>query len=373
MVMQRQTNPLNLKLGAKVAQAHQKHKDNPVDYGNSRLPEGIENGIAQLTAMGFAEHKDGENKGKPYFRASGIVHSPVEHDGLKVAGMQTSIIIPMYDTPKRQKKQTFADHWADFLNLMKQFEVDMPPDRVSPTETDEQAGERIQAYFMSVCEILAGNPAKKVAGQQPFFKFRTWKGKKTTTGPYANKEPMVQEEWQGKTEWNPSDQTVAAVEEGQTMGPEPFSEFAQPDATASPAAIPSSSSAPELSLEELAVAADADQEGKTPQGKEAILALTKMARDVGISDEDISNAASWTEIALTIEAATTGEVTDNTPPPVSKPDPVKGATVTYNGAQCEVTSADPRHRTCTLRDLTTKKPVVGADKKLLKVSWDQLS
>jgi hypothetical protein len=63
-------------LGAKIAEAHEAHKDTPVEYGNQRIPEGIENGVAKLVVMTYGDYKDDKMKGKKFFRAAAVVVEP---------------------------------------------------------------------------------------------------------------------------------------------------------------------------------------------------------------------------------------------------------------------------------------------------------
>ena len=54
--------------------------------------------------------------------------------------------------------------------------------------------------------------------------------------------------------------------------------------------------------------------------------------------------------------------------------PVKGAVMSYQGRQVEVTSATPATQLATLKDAATKKPIMVSDgKALLKVPFSELS
>lgn len=416
-----QQSSLVKKLGARIAEAFEQHKDAPVQTGNQRLPEGIENGIALLRTMEFAEHKDGENRGKTYFRAAGVVEIPeeVEVNGVKirVAGLQTSLIIPMYDTPNRSTDKTFADHWRRYLNLFKQFGVGMPPGQ-QPGESKEACSARIEQYFLTAGNMLcnAVNPQTGVKGT-PFL-FRTWKGKKQTTGPYANREPNVQEEWQGACEYTPAYNpltdgvnvngnghkspatpvitapsptppshipTPARFEEPPMGRVDPQSIPQQPQPIQQPLPVSQPQPAPvaaqqsQLTQEQLLLLGeqgDIDPDGVTDEGSFAINTLTNEFRAAGITDEQVGQIQGedgWQQVARMI-IARRWPAAQPVAAPVRQPSGgipttiVKGGFLLYKGQRCEVTSVNVDARTVTLKG-PDGKTVVGPDKRLLKVPF----
>jgi hypothetical protein len=384
MAEQQKVNLIAKGLGARIAAAHEAHKDKPFDAGGfSQLPGGINNGVAQLTGM-----VKGEKDGKPFFRATGVVIEPAEH-----AGKQTSQFVPLYDTPDRQNKKRFEDHWEDYEAIFKGFGVDMPPLRLQG-ESPEAAGARIDRVFDTAAAHLV-NVVK------PYFSFRTWQGKKQTTGQYANQEPRVNEYWQGQIEYHAAPNPAA---NGQvvdtTMTAAPFVEPPQHQPTAAPAAPPVqppaapavATAAPvlpppppaaptqlapassQVDLSALAEMADMDQTGETDEGKYAITYLTELANSLGITDEQLAAVTSWQQVLSMINAVQQGA---SAAPVVqaaggARPAPVKGATVIYGGQPCEVTSVNAEARTVTLKG-PDKKAVVDENKKLAKISFDLLS
>lgn len=81
------------KFGPQLNQAVAEHSADPVEYGPVNLPPGINNGVAQLERAYFDVYKTGDNTGKPYFRASGVVIEPAEH-----AGLRTTVMIGLVDS-----------------------------------------------------------------------------------------------------------------------------------------------------------------------------------------------------------------------------------------------------------------------------------
>ena len=60
-MQQQQNSSFAKKLGARVAQANEEHRDKPVDTGEHRLPAGIKSAIAKLKAMYTKEYVDDKN------------------------------------------------------------------------------------------------------------------------------------------------------------------------------------------------------------------------------------------------------------------------------------------------------------------------
>ena len=195
-------------LGARSKQIVEGVSKKPVVHtGNMKLPDGIENGVAQLVAAGFQKIASGANAGKPIFVARGIVKHPVTHNGLTVKGQGTIVTEHMYETPTKARKTVEAHlHWVrDFLVGM---------GVKAETLTDPSKYDAALKLLLSV---------------KPHFSFRTWRGKKklpgtagynpTYDGPNAP-EPQVQEQWGGRVEFNeskePSANGVLADESGPT-------------------------------------------------------------------------------------------------------------------------------------------------------------
>lgn len=132
MPVEQQKSTFALKMGNRLDSVIKAHATDETDYGFTRLPPGINNGVAQLTKCYFAEHPAGhKHAGKHYFRAEGTVVSPeyVDVNGVpvKVAGQTTSIIIGCYDitgsgNPPKVTPQ--AEQIADVMNEMRKLGAD---------------------------------------------------------------------------------------------------------------------------------------------------------------------------------------------------------------------------------------------------------
>jgi len=417
--------PLAKKLGAKVAAAHKANKDKPPEAGNATLPSGIEGGVAKLSMIKIDEYKTGDLKGQPYFMAQGIVRSPVSHDGRPCRGLHTKIgPIPLCDTPGKAKA-TFAEHYADMLNHLKLLGVD-----TAATDGD-MTPEEVDAFLQASMEEL-------VAPENPtFFTFRTWKGKKTEivqrqgkwyavqgtstkSGPYATKEeakkknpyadlePRVNEEWNGRCD-APADEGEAPMDDSAQEVPAdeapPETEAAGDEAPPDEGAEAPAAAEESEDWEAVAVAADKDPSGKTPAGKAACKKLIDLGLSLGIEAEAMKNADSWA-IVLTMcqeasAAAEGGEAPGEEAPSEEAPaeeapaeeapiSPVKGSVVKWcwktkegkpmidpktkkplKPSDYEVLTVNLKNETVTLKNLTTEKPVVK-DGRSHPIPWGQL-
>lgn len=361
-------------LGARIAEAHNAAKDVPINTGGGiGLPDGVR-GVAQLTVMEFIEGKRDEDRGKHYFRAAGVVMTPQHHDGIKCAGKQTSVLIPFFDTPRRQSKKSFVEHhWPTYRDLFAKLGVQPPPEQ-QPGETKEAANARIWQYYQGAQQILLQ--------QRPYFEFHTWKGDKATEGPYKGQEPRVSEFWDGRVEYTPPPSSAAAnpaagvsaaapQSNGQHQAPSPAVPQQQAPAAPAPAA-PQPLAHDAAQLTAWAEAADMDSNPpNTDEGKAGVVSLSRVCKQLGVTDEEARACTDWAAVAALCAARSTPQSQPTAGAP--KAPPVKGALVTYGGAAgCEVTSVNPEARTVTLKG-PDNKAVVGSDKKLLKVSFDQLS
>lgn len=171
---------LSAKLGDRLRKAHEAHKGDETEFSNfGELPAGIENGIAQLVDVKFAEYKTGDLKGQYFFMARGVAKFPEELAGQKVAGLYTQIgPEPLCDTPQRASRKTLDDHLAWVYNELRKLGIDTRTLAVDNLET----------------------VATMLVKAQPHFRFRTWKGKKQLTGPYAGQEPRTNHDWGGLVE-----------------------------------------------------------------------------------------------------------------------------------------------------------------------------
>jgi hypothetical protein len=372
MATPQQVAALFQQLGARIADAHNAAKDIPVSTGsNIGLPDGVR-GVAQLTVMEFTEGKKEDDKGKYYFRAAGVVVTPEFHEGIKCRGKQTSVLIPFFDTPKRQNKKSFVEHhWPAYRDLFAKFGVEQPPAQ-QPGESKEAASQRIQTYYAAATDILLK--------QKPYFEFHTWKGEKATEGPYKGQEPRVSEFWDGRCEYVPSGTAAnpaAGVAPAPALPATPAAAangtYTQPPAAATPQPASTPAAAVKVDPAQLsawAEAADCDSSPpETDEGKAAVLELSALSQQVGITNDEAKALPDWASIAALILQRSGA----NGAPSAAKPVPVKGALASYGGVPgYEVTSVNAEARTVTLKG-PDKKSVLGPDKKLLKVSFDQLA
>jgi hypothetical protein len=314
MPMQKTTSPLLAKMGSKLLESHKKHKTDEPAYGNAGLPEGIENGVAKLVLMQVGEFKEGENKGQPFFMAQAVVVHPIEHNGIKVEGARTSIgPEPLCDTPKATgSRKTFDDHYALYLNHLRILGVDTNALGEKPEEIDAN-------LQTAMNELVAMGTTGKL-----YTKFRTWKGKKQTTGPFKDREPRVVHEWNGACEWNGHVDPTAATSDSTPAGPGNDNPNTGADADGA--------------LSELAAKADAGDQ-------DAIPLFCEMALQMGATEEMIAAQTTYSDVVALLlggEPATA---------PEAPAGPAKGSAVKYR-------LIDPKtKKPFTIYDKATKKMV----------------
>lgn len=295
------------KLGPAGQKAVIEHKDEPVNFGGGGdLPDGINAGVAQLVDCRFDQYKDGSMQGEYFFLAAGVVIAPEVHDNVRVAGLRTQIMEPMCDTPDRSRK-TISEHVAWVLNEMRKLGVDTSSLGIDDLEP----------------------AAAALKGESPHFRFRTWKGKKQTTGPFANQEPRVQEQWKGSCEFD--GEATTAVED--------HSVEAVPDDEVEAAA------SGDVDIAALGKAADAGDE-------DASATLEDLANAKGI---DAGEIATWVEVAEMLLAEGEPVAADETTTPKKgeiwyyKPPKAK------KYAECEVTAVFDKAQKVNIKNLDTQE------------------
>lgn len=335
------------KLAGKVSRsAFEKHKSDPTDYGDMRLPAGIEAGVAELSDIGIRTHDDGDNKGKPYFTAAGVVRSPKEVDGIRVEGMQTRIFEPLYDTPTRTRK-TEDDHVGWMLNALRKLGLDTEDLNV---EDLEQAMEQLKEEGV-------------------FFRFRTWKGQKQTSGPFAGREPRVQEQWlAAETNYEAEDNVEEVVEDEEEEEVDEETEDEEEEEDEEP-----ENDEDDENLDELGAAAEeGDDDAQTK--------LFKLAEDSGADMDAVNETETWMEVVDLIKEAQEegdeGEEDEESEEEESEEEeeefvPEKGEYYKYKpprarkSSEHEVISVAVTKQTVSLKALETGKVYKG-------VSWDEL-
>lgn len=390
---------LYARLGQRLIKGYEEHKDDETDYGQMDLPAGIEGGVAELRECRISQYKTGAMQGKDFFYAAAIVVTPVEH-----AGARTSIMEPLCDTPSRTVK-TFEEHFGKVLNHIAKLGVER--DSVDPTQIEATCAALEQA--------------------RPLIRFRTWKGEdqailnrggkffvvgkktgKVMAGPYPSEaalrqinkyvdEPSrVNHMWNGLAPDGSGDvsATQAAAMDDGSGGPvddsggevpidyvpdTSFNEFSDP--TGQEEVVPSEEGG-EPDLDALAVDAK-----RNPASQKV---LEELALGLGIEQDAVDNAASWEDVVEMIRAAQpAGDDEQAQPEPEEVPEPQwdgpkVGEHYLYKpmdprtkkpmpkARECEVLTVNAKAQTCTLKDLTTHKPIIGADKKALQIRWDAL-
>ncbi len=314
---------------AELGVAHEQHKHEEPQT-NMGLPAGIRNGIAQLWTCKLDLHKDGDNKGKPYFYTDGRVKFPAYHENIKVEGQVTKIIaIPLYDTPDRTEgNRTKADHFAKMQEVLKLLagkeKVEAIVGGSFKPGTQEYAHKMLEQYLALMAWL------EKV---KPYFRFETWSsgrqeveeangnfyvtqnGKRISQAfqtmqalknkyKYVGTEPMVNHKWGPACEWKPTVTTGAGVNElpngtPTTAAPSVSSadRFDQMERASMPS--PDAPSEPTtdagFNMQELAERAEAKDE-------DAIAALSEAAIELGATQDWLDDGAdNWFEVAQFIQ------------------------------------------------------------------------
>jgi len=310
MPVQTQQSNLAAKLGGRISAANAEHKDKPIDTGNMQLPAGIRGGVAKLSSMYTKEYPDDKNgpgtKGQLFFRASAIALSPEFHDGQKVAGGVTSVVIPLCDMPAKghRKASSFNDNWYEFQNLFKLLSNGAIV--CQETAQTDPTGQKTWAFYVAAMQALTDPKREPIHVD---FSTRRWTPPPTPAQPKPTE--MVFENWNGLAQWNGKHNPAAGVNQaptnlqpdaytqaptaatnpvgalnptGEVQSAEPFNEFAggtidQADVVAS--------------LVEIAMN---DPQGATEDGAKASMQLEEIAWGIGWTKEQTGAAADWVAV-----------------------------------------------------------------------------
>lgn len=407
MPQQKVKSSLLAKYGAALQKAHSAHRYDETEYSQfGDLPAGIEGGIAQLVECKFDTYKKGDLIGHYFFYAAGVVVEPKEHADIPIAGLRTSLTEPMCDTPSRGRK-TVEEHYQWVLNELRKLGVD-----TAGMELDD-----LEATVTALKETA------------PYFRFRTWKGAKQTTGPYKDQEPRTQHSWGGACEYTPADDGGTGVDDQSDTEVQEEPEQAAPKRTAGPKAgpgaakgngkaatkapnrLPASPPArpapapvgkaakngpakgplarkPAPKEEEPAFDEFGDLDSQAERADagddEAQGTLTDLALAAGLTNEDVDNAKSWAALAAMIveagEAGADDEISSQEGQEEAPAEwaPEKEEVYRYapvnpktrkagKPVECEVMSVDAASRTASLKNLDDGKTLYKG------VKWDQLS
>lgn len=342
MPKQTTTSKLMSKMGAKAKQAHTKHKDEEIKLpGGGSLPDGIENGRAQLVECKIGTYEKGDMKGELFFRAAGVIIAPETHDGIRVKGKQTSIMEPLCDTPNRSRA-TFDEHYAWMLNQLKM--LGLP---VQDIDADD-----IEAAMETLKDSA------------PIFGFRTWKGEKTPQFP----NPRVNEVWEGiDTDFVPEEISTDVVDNTEDTSDE--TEQAEEE-------VPFGD--PQDELDELV------EKAITNEDEAAQNQLTKLAKDAGASKKEIEEAESWDDVAKLVRFyqetnSDTEQAAETAEESTAEWKPEAGEIYLYklpgkkNQTEVEIVAVNEKSRTVTIKDCDSEKTINDPKTKKAKaVSWDDL-
>lgn len=344
MPAQKGKSTLLAKLGDRLVQAHETHKVEETTYSEfGELPDGIEGGVAKLVDCLFDTIKPGkDNAGELFFRAAGVVVEPAEFKGMRVAGLRTSIMEALYDTPDRAGRKTVDEHYAWILNELRKLGLD----------TTQVAAEDMESVVAAMKDANI------------YFRFRTWKGK--PTAEYPN--PRTNHVWNGIVQDYVEPAAGDGVVDNTSRSPAPA-----PSANGSthrqPAAQPE---AEDIDITTLGVQADAG-DGDAQNRLEAL------AGEAGVDPAAVAAAQNWASVVGMIEEAQggneaaaaagadepqwvpqAGEVYKYTP---SDPKNPKKA---MKPVDVEVMEVDEAGQTVKLKNIATPKVTYP------KVPWDKL-
>lgn len=340
MPQQIQKSPLFAKLGKRVIDAHDKGKDipPPADAG-SRLPPGIENGVAQLVRAEIKEFQTGEGLvGESFFQGMAVMVSP---DTVPLKDENGNVIgeapvknkhtrigpIPLCDTPKRAVK-TFEEHWEKMKNVL--WNLGLKPNQyeLAKRSGNPEADAMALMARLKACLVALTKAA-------PYFSVRTWKGEdekienrggkfyvvqrnRVKGGPFsteaalkekfgfAGRPAQVNEVWGQTIEWNPNGDVGPGhgVEDAglpiEEVAAEGDTESTESELTTDAESASGGESFSEFddidSLVERAKAKDGEAQDK----------IKELAIAAGIEESAVDEAKSWNEVKDMIIAAQSG-------------------------------------------------------------------
>ncbi len=304
------------------------------------LPGGINNGIAQLTSCYFGIIKDGDDKGKKFFRASATVVEPhevvVDGKPIPIFGLHTSIMWTIKDSTRQDGTAVPASAVIE---------------RIMDTIARLGGGKQFTAAVRTAADLE--KRCKMLVQMRPCVRFATRQGKKTEKYP----NPRVFHEWydrvpdpratqqrNGSTATGVADSTQDTSDDQPDADPAPSRQTVasrdrlSPDDTNTTTTF-NEFNEDEVNLDDLASQAmggDADAGEK----------LQQIARQVGIDEDTIQHDdVSWPRLAELIKVRRDGEGSaaaltagddpdddDDEPeeePEVTPPEPAVGQTVKY--------------------------------------------
>lgn len=401
MAVQQQNSSFARKHGARVAQANTECMGKPIDTGNRRLPGGINDGVARLSAMYTKEQEtDGckTPKGEVFFRASAIVALPVAVNGETTEGLVTSVVIPLCDVPAKgqRKAESFVANYKAMRDLIMSLGI---PECPETTQTDP-TGQRTEAYWFAAMQGLTDPARAKTNPVYISFSTRLWQPPLPPGSPPGTPlpAPMVFETWHGLaspqkvaqlTTYDPA----AGVKDNGMVRDESVPPHPSPDGlpvgrqpTADVAVVENNGMNLEDEVAYCLGAASEDPNCETDEGFRAARRLEELAQANGWTKEQTSGADNWEQVA---EMALT--------PPTDEDDGTEAVRSVEVGSKwkfckrnkdgakltnkegtvlppidVEVATMDQDAKTCTVRDKNGKDVVDLRSKKPVVVKFDWL-
>lgn len=260
---------LAAKLGAKGAEAFEKHKrDEAKVPGGGSLPAGIENGIAKLKKCYFDKYKKGDYEGEYYFLASGTVVAPTVHNGIPIEGLSTMVMEPCCETKNRDGKiTTIEEHIQRITNHMK----------LLGAETDEITFDQLE------------DVAAALEAEGTHFRFRTWQGEPNEKYP----NPRVNEQWRGRCDIDVAvdEDVVDNTSEGGNDAPEENAVDYEALLKAAKSKNAKTAEEAQTRISDLAEAAGLADEVNAAEDWDAAIAILQGAGDGAGSDDGAEAAA----------------------------------------------------------------------------------
>lgn len=291
------------KLEGRLKKAHEKAKVQDTVFDTSGDLPVLENGVAQLTAAYLGEIAEGkQNEGAPYFYLAGVVVEPKEVNGIPVAGLRTSIMQTIADSPAgRGGKKPTAELQLEWVyNELRKLGV-------ITAEIDFPSG---------IDAALAG-----LVESAPFFRFRTWKG--APSAEYPN--PRVNHTWNGAIEYNSGDADAGAGVTDATAQADQATDDAPP-------ADEDPMDGADLAgdFDDLAKLVEMADDADSPGQDKAQAKLRELALAAGKTDDDVDNADNWGDVMTMITEAAAEETPEE---PAEEPEPPPAKTKTKTPAK----------------------------------------
>jgi hypothetical protein len=344
-------------------------------------PPGIRNGRAQLEEVKFDVYKSGENEGKPYFTATGIILEPINHrytptsqgkaaDGtepieVRVAGQQTRIRIDIFDKKtKTGKNMGKVTPWQDGAKEAAQHMRALGADTSKVRQVSDLEG------IAENLTRVARDPQTPI-----YFSFETSVRKAQNQGDADG----TWQNWHGTAgleNYTPPDESMLATNDGGGAEGAAFVDDSNPQAAlayvqSDDDTTPSGSGLEDADIDTLLAAAQA----KDTDAQDEL--LRRVAEATGKTMDEVNEAvSSWEEVIALINGdASPQEAAPAEPEPPKKGDHVgykpmvkgiKGLAPAKKAVECVVETVNVAKKTVTLKN------TVDGKTKYADVAWATL-